>query len=81
MLSLCKTRLMAKPAIVKCPTCGKDTDFFSDPTGPFCSNRCQLIDLGKWLNEEYKISEPLRADHFDEYERRTGSELDRPEEG
>ncbi len=25
---------------------------------PFCSQRCQLIDLGKWLGEEYKVSEP-----------------------
>ena len=26
---------------------------------PFCSQRCKLIDLGIWLNAEYKIiSEP-----------------------
>jgi len=22
---------------------------------PFCSERCKLVDLGKWLGEEYKI--------------------------
>jgi hypothetical protein len=22
---------------------------------PFCSNRCKTIDLGKWLNEEYRV--------------------------
>jgi endogenous inhibitor of DNA gyrase (YacG/DUF329 family) len=22
---------------------------------PFCSDRCKLIDLGKWLGEEYKV--------------------------
>lgn len=22
---------------------------------PFCSVRCQLIDLGRWLDEDYKI--------------------------
>ncbi len=22
---------------------------------PFCSNRCKLIDLGKWLDADYKI--------------------------
>jgi len=27
------------------------------PYRPFCSRRCKLIDLGKWLNEEYRISE------------------------
>jgi len=27
-----------------------------------------MVDLGKWLNEEYRISEPLRPDHFSEDE-------------
>jgi uncharacterized protein len=22
---------------------------------PFCSDRCRLLDLGKWLGEEYRI--------------------------
>ena len=22
---------------------------------PFCSTRCQMIDLGRWLGEEYRI--------------------------
>ena len=22
---------------------------------PFCSDRCRLVDLGKWLGEEYRI--------------------------
>jgi endogenous inhibitor of DNA gyrase (YacG/DUF329 family) len=27
---------------------------------PFCSQRCQLIDLGKWLDEDYRIpAEPV----------------------
>ena len=71
---------MGKPATVKCATCGRETEFFGEPVGPFCSKRCQMIDLGKWLNEEYRISEPLRADHLTEYEERTGEELDQPEE-
>lgn len=25
-----------------------------------------MVDLGKWLGEEYLISEPLRPDHFTE---------------
>ena len=24
-----------------------------NPAFPFCSERCKLIDLGKWLGEEY----------------------------
>ena len=26
------------------------------------------VDLGKWLGEDYKISEPLRPEHFASYE-------------
>ena len=22
---------------------------------PFCSERCRLVDLGKWLGEEYRV--------------------------
>ena len=25
---------------------------------PFCSHRCRLIDLGKWLGEEYRMPGP-----------------------
>ena len=31
---------------------------------PFCSERCKLIDMGAWFEENYRISEPLRPDHF-----------------
>jgi endogenous inhibitor of DNA gyrase (YacG/DUF329 family) len=24
---------------------------------PFCSERCHLVDLGRWLGEEYRIAE------------------------
>jgi endogenous inhibitor of DNA gyrase (YacG/DUF329 family) len=48
---------------IKCPICGKPVKFFEKrkfpPNFPFCSRRCKLIDLGKWLNEEYKITEPI----------------------
>jgi endogenous inhibitor of DNA gyrase (YacG/DUF329 family) len=26
-----------------------------NPAFPFCSERCKLIDLGKWLGEEYRV--------------------------
>lgn len=57
-----------EPAIVKCPICGKENEFFAQPTGPFCSSRCKLLDLGKWLDGDYKFSEPLRPDHFEDEE-------------
>lgn len=50
---------------VKCPTCKKTGDWFAGKYGPFCSHRCKMIDLGKWLNGENAISEPLRPEHFE----------------
>ena len=44
---------------MKCPICRKPVDR-SNPEFPFCSDRCRLIDLGKWAAEEYVISTPLR---------------------
>lgn len=39
-----------------------------------------MVDLGKWLGEEYRVSEPLRPDHFAGFEDvEGGRELDRPE--
>ncbi len=29
---------------------------------PFCSQRCKLIDLGRWLNEQYSIDRDLTPD-------------------
>lgn len=70
---------MPKKSQVQCPICGKPNEFFQEPVGPFCSNRCKMVDLGQWLNEDYKISEPLRPDHFEEFEHLEGKDLDVPE--
>jgi len=43
---------------MKCPICGKPTEWNDNPDRPFCSARCRLIDLGNWSGEEYHISEP-----------------------
>ena len=44
--------------VVRCPTCGAELEW-SDafPFRPFCSERCRLIDLGKWAAEEYRLPE------------------------
>jgi endogenous inhibitor of DNA gyrase (YacG/DUF329 family) len=47
------------PKALFCPTCHKvvlatDADF------PFCSDRCRLLDLGKWASGDYKISTPIQ---------------------
>jgi endogenous inhibitor of DNA gyrase (YacG/DUF329 family) len=44
----------------RCPTCSAQVPPRADnPAFPFCSERCRLIDLGRWLGEEYRVpSEP-----------------------
>ena len=40
----------------RCPTCQTATT--RDAAGrvfPFCSERCHLIDLGRWLREEFRV--------------------------
>jgi hypothetical protein len=40
-----------------CPICGKPVAPRSENRAfPFCSVRCRLVDLAKWLGEEYRIS-------------------------
>lgn len=33
---------------------------------PFCSERCRMVDLGKWLREEYTIERELDPEEVDE---------------
>ncbi|HEX8845602.1 MAG TPA: DNA gyrase inhibitor YacG [Pyrinomonadaceae bacterium] len=40
---------------MKCPTCGKPAEWQDNPHRPFCSERCKLIDFGRWANEEYRM--------------------------
>lgn len=42
---------------MKCPICRKPVEFGSEFM-PFCSERCQLIDLGNWASEKYVIPGP-----------------------
>ena len=44
-----------------CPKCGKPVSIARDVASdfarfrPFCSERCQLMDLGGWLSGQYAI--------------------------
>jgi uncharacterized protein len=40
---------------IKCPSCRRETEWENNPHRPFCSKRCQLIDLGAWVKERYRI--------------------------
>ena len=39
-----------------CPICRRvAAERSANPAFPFCSERCRLIDLGRWLGEEYRV--------------------------
>jgi endogenous inhibitor of DNA gyrase (YacG/DUF329 family) len=42
-------------AIVKCPTCGKETEYEGNEFRPFCSERCKLLDFGAWADEDFRL--------------------------
>jgi endogenous inhibitor of DNA gyrase (YacG/DUF329 family) len=44
---------------VRCPICQRVLQGQGPaewPQFPFCSERCRLIDLGRWLNEDYRLA-------------------------
>lgn len=52
------------PRARTCPTCRRSFEPQAKSRWPaFCSERCQLIDLGAWIEERHAIpGEPLDAD-------------------
>lgn len=49
---------------VKCPTCQKEVEWSEKSLfRPFCSKRCQLIDLGEWAAEEHRIPDKEITEH------------------
>jgi endogenous inhibitor of DNA gyrase (YacG/DUF329 family) len=58
---------MAKKSVrsLRCPTCRKIV-LANDSEYPFCSERCRLIDLGKWASGGYVISAPLNDPETDD---------------
>jgi uncharacterized protein len=65
-------------AQLECPTCGKRFDSRQATTTlPFCSERCRLLDLRRWLNEEQGMpltgDEDQDEDHIDPPERFDGN--------
>ena len=62
---------------VPCPTCDAPVAIPgpTEKTGhfPFCSERCKLVDLGKWADGTYKVSRPLTPEERAEAERQAVS--------
>lgn len=52
-----------------CRRCGEsvlvDLDVALPPHYPFCSERCRMIDLGKWFDEEFKVSRAIEEQDLD----------------
>lgn len=41
---------------ITCPYCGKKNTWVkTNKFRPFCSERCKMIDLGKWADESHRI--------------------------
>ena len=49
----------------RCPLCSKTftvAKLDDLPSFPFCSDRCRLIDLGRWIDGAYAIGQSLGPD-------------------
>jgi uncharacterized protein len=58
---------------VACPRCETAVEWKPENKWrPFCSERCKLMDLGAWANEEYRVAgstaQPSQTDN-DEFSR------------
>ena len=75
-----------RAASLRCPTCRKIV-LAGEPDFPFCSDRCRVIDLGKWVSGGYVISTPINdpesggeAEYNEPRERRIGGVRKGPEQ-
>ena len=59
--------MSAEPRTSPCPTCKQPTAVDGEHR-PFCSRRCKMVDLGKWLGGDYAIPshEPVDPQSLDE---------------
>jgi endogenous inhibitor of DNA gyrase (YacG/DUF329 family) len=72
---------MAKKKIrsLRCPTC-RTLVLRTNENFPFCSDRCRLIDLGKWASGAYvistRINDPEQLEDIAEEQSRRKPEAD-----
>lgn len=57
--------LPPQPKTTPCPTCKTPVDDRVEDF-PFCSARCKTIDLGRWFNEDYKVTRPIEQADIEE---------------
>jgi endogenous inhibitor of DNA gyrase (YacG/DUF329 family) len=49
----------------RCPICRALVRWDGNAYRPFCSERCQLIDLGQWATEQYRVPGPATDSSID----------------
>ena len=53
--------------IVRCPRCGGSSVYaMSNPSRPFCSERCRSDDFGAWASESYRVGPSPETDDDEE---------------
>ena len=63
-----RKRLRDDPSRLTCSTCGRMFLLDETETPPFCSERCKMIDLGRWINEDIGLPHeggPPNAEGFE----------------
>lgn len=70
---------MNKLLKVKCPQCEIEFNYYESEFRPFCTDRCQKIDLGHWFQETYTV--PVKGNAQEEVENeKQQSEMDDEEQ-
>ena len=60
-------------AVCTCSVCGQRFESDLSPAMPFCSERCRMVDLGRWFDEEYSM--PIERDReLDKFKEREEGE-------
>lgn len=60
---------------ISCPICKKEASWQDNIFRPFCSERCKLIDLGKWAAEEYRVAGEKKDSSEENPEEKNAEEL------
>lgn len=60
---------------ILCPICNKEASWQDNLFRPFCSQRCRLIDLGKWASDEYRIAGEKKDPSEENVEEKNSDEL------
>ncbi len=63
----------------KCPICSKAFEIgkLDDlPSFPFCTDRCKLVDLGRWIDGAYAIPGPSKPEPTPETDDEVEEEAD-----